>query len=230
MTQKWEGYHTHRGPPWEAKGLNPHQAPQLKGSALGRWVPRTSSFENQQGSHSGKPEGYWEERPLLQGTHKTSHALNPSPEAAVWKVPGQTYLLIMESPLESRRQLGLPGHREAGRNHFKDIILPCWHQSWQGPFWNPPSRQLMTDLSTSGPTAACGTGPDSQPGGAYPTHRQPQVMGHCHQPPRSLPHPPAQPQKQHEGENYSRPGQGPASPIVGNSSQIAQQRVHTVHI
>ena len=100
MTQKWEGYHTHRGPPWEAKGLNPHQAPQLKGPALGRWVPRISGFENQQGSHSGKPEDYWEERPLTGHTQDlTCSEYQPRdsslkgtwvrPTCWLWKAPGE---------------------------------------------------------------------------------------------------------------------------------------------
>ena len=43
--------------PKELMVWSPHWAPQLRGPAPGRWVPRASGFESQWDSLSGEPEG-----------------------------------------------------------------------------------------------------------------------------------------------------------------------------
>ena len=86
----------------------------------------------------------------------------------------------------------------------------------------------MTALSSNGPKAACGIGPDSQSGGAYPTHRQSQVMGHCRKPvtPTST-----TTEKQHEGETYSRPGWGASLTYHGAAVvRSAQQGMQSPYV
>ena len=71
-------------------------------------------------------------------------------EAVVWKEPGQTHLLILES------LLGMKKDTATGGSYFGELIFLLYYYCWQVTFWNPTSTLKVpgTYLPTSGPALA----------------------------------------------------------------------------
>ena len=77
VTYKWEEYQNHTCPPQEARGLSLTFGSPSWGLPLGKWTPRMSGFEGQQGLHVDNQRAIGNRDITLKGSHKISHTPRP---------------------------------------------------------------------------------------------------------------------------------------------------------
>ena len=136
--------------------------------------------------------------------------------AVIWKLLGQTHLLIMESFLEKQKTNRVsPGDTDPGSSHFWEAILPQGHRCWQVLFWSPPSSLSTRDcLPTRQPAPVLGHTQAVQPATLRPGLIHQQLTG-------SKPGRPWQP---------TGPGTSPTCQCVYSSWPHYNRRAHAAHI
>ena len=95
-------------------------------SCIGKKGPQNIWLWRPVGLTFQRARGLWEtETPLLQGTHKISHAPAARAEAVIWKTLDQIYLLIFESFLKRQEATGdHPWDTDANGSHLEELVLP----------------------------------------------------------------------------------------------------------
>ena len=147
--------------------LSPMSGSPAWGSGIGKRSPQSIWHWRSVGLECRSCTGLMEtETPLLEGSHKVSHALGPRPRAKQWlhRSPGQTYLWISESLEEAEVGCGsMWGQGPGGgslRVIFVSVTSPEGCRFGTKTWPHPTGSRLQCWVASSQTTNRVGTQPD----------------------------------------------------------------------